>query len=278
MNPTEALRTSPPAVRTLDAIHEPAVRAALQDWLERPETLGMFLCGSRVLGWADPEGDYDALIVVTPESFRSIPPEQTLIRHFAEGEAPRRMIGDFALLTEAMLEESLRSPLDIDHWPYVDAVLLADRTGKLEEKRRELAAFPEEGWRERAIHRYLTLAIAVHYATADEARGFAPDRQMNLFRAGLAGIHLWFTLQRRWAPPLKWWTREVERLSIRPDTRAVLEAAVLNPTIDTATHLREHLKTDMRHAGLAEVDDIVSAFARTFLPERRAAVYRDSYL
>jgi hypothetical protein len=26
------------------------------------------------------------------------------------------------------------------------------------------------------------------------------------------------------------------------------------------------------------VDDIVPAFARTFLPERRAAIYRDSYL
>jgi hypothetical protein len=273
-----AVNVGTPAVRSLDQVHDPAVRAALKDHIARPETLGMFLCGSRVLGWADPDGDYDALIVVTPEHFRSIPPEQTLLRIFAEGETPRRMIGDFSLLTEAMLEESLRSPLDIDHWPYVDAVLLADRSGALEERRRLLAAFPEAGWRERAVHRYLTLLIAVHYAMADDARGFAADRQMNLFRAGLAGIHLWFTLQKRWAPPLKWWTREVERLSIRPDSRAALEAVVLNPTIDTATHLREHMKTEMRHAGFAEVEDIVSAFARTFLPERRAAVYRDSYI
>lgn len=274
----DAVKAGTPAVRSLEEIHEPAVRAALEDHLARPETLGMLLCGSRVLGWADPDGDYDALILVTPEHFRSIPPEQTLLRIFAEGEAPRRMIGDFSLLTEEMLDESLRSPLDIDHWPYVDAVLLADRTGTLEERRRRLAAFPEERWRERAVHRYLALLIAVHYAMADDARGFAADRQMNLFRAGLAGIHLWFTLHKRWAPPLKWWTREVERLSIRPDSRAALEATVLNPTIDTATHLREHMKTEMRHAGFAEVDDIVSAFARTFLPERRAAIYRDSYL
>lgn len=273
-----ALRSFAPAVRSLDEIHEPAVRAALLAYRDDASTLGLLLCGSRVLGWSDPEGDYDAFVVVTPERFRAMPPEQTLVRLFAEGEAPRRMIGDFSLLTEAMLEESLRSPLDIDHWPYVDAVVVADRTGTLEERRRALAAFPEAGWRERAMHRFLTLAIAVHYATADEARGYAADRQMNLFRAGLAGIHLWFTMQRRWAPPLKWWTREVERLSIRPDTRAVLEGAVLNPTIDTATHLREHMKTEMRHAGITEVDDIVSAFARTFLPERRPAVYRDSYL
>jgi len=274
----ETRNAGAPAVRSLEEIHEPAVRAALQEHRARPDTLGILLCGSRVLGWADPDGDYDALILVTPERFRSIPPEQTLLRIFAEGEAPRRMIGDFSIFTDETLAESLRSPLDIDHWPYVDAVVVADRTGTLEDRRRELAAFPEAGWRERALQRYLTLLIAVHYAIADDLRGFPADRQMNLHRAALAGVHLWFTLQRRWAPPLKWWTREVERLSIRPDSRAALEAAVLNPTIDTATHLREHLKTEMRHAGFAEVDDIVPAFARTFLPERRAAVYRDSYL
>jgi hypothetical protein len=112
----------------------------------------------------------------------------------------------------------------------------------------------------------------------DDVRGFPADRQMNLFRAGLAGIHLWFTLRRRWAPPLKWWTREVERLDIRPDTRAVLEGAVLNPTVETATHLREHLKTELRHAGVSEIEDTTLAFARTLLPERRAAIYRNSYL
>ena len=278
MSLPETRNAGAPAVRSLQEIHEPAVRAALQEHRARPDTLGILLCGSRVLGWADPDGDYDALILVTPERFRSIPPEQTLLRIFAEGEAPRRMIGDFSIFTDETLAESLRSPLDIDHWPYVDAVVVADRTGTLEDRRRELAAFPEAGWRERALQRYLTLLIAVHYAITDDLRGFPADRQMNLHRAALAGVHLWFTLQRRWAPPLKWWTREVERLSIRPDSRAALEAAVLNPTIDTATHLREHLKTEMRHAGFAEVDDIVPAFARTFLPERRAAVYRDSYL
>jgi hypothetical protein len=275
---TDPVPAGTPAVRSLDQIDNPAVRAALDAYFAQEAVLGILLCGSRVLGWADADGDYDALILVTPEHFRSIPPEQTLARIFAEGETPRRMVGDFAILTAATLDESLRSPLDIDHWPYVDAVVVADRTGTLEERRRGLAAFPEAGWRERALQRYLTLLIAVHYAIVDDVRGFAADRQMNLFRAGLAGIHLWFTLQKRWAPPLKWWTREVERLSIRPDSRAALEAAVLNPTIDTATHLREHLKTEMRHAGFAEVDDIVSEFARTFLPERRAAVYRDSYL
>lgn len=278
MTRTDPVPAGTPAVRSLDQIDNPAVRAALDAYFAQEAVLGILLCGSRVLGWADADGDYDALILVTPEHFRSIPPEQTLARIFAEGETPRRMVGDFAILTAATLDESLRSPLDIDHWPYVDAVVVADRTGTLEERRRGLAAFPEAGWRERALQRYLTLLIAVHYAIVDDVRGFAADRQMNLFRAGLAGIHLWFTLQKRWAPPLKWWTREVERLSIRPDSRAALEAAVLNPTIDTATHLREHLKTEMRHAGFAEVDDIVSEFARTFLPERRAAVYRDSYL
>jgi len=272
------LRAGTPAVRSLDQIHEPAVRAALDEYIANPETLGLLLCGSRVLGWAETDGDYDAFVVVTRERYRSLPAEATLVRLYAEGEAPRRMIGDFSIFSEDVLEESLRSPLDIDHWPYADAVVLADRSGRLEEWRLRLAAFPEEGWKERAMHQYLNLAIALHYAVIDDVRGFAADRQMNLFRAGLAGIHLWFTLRKRWAPPLKWWTREVDRLEIRPDTRAVLEGAVLTPTIEMATHLREHMKHELRHAGVSEVDDTVGAFARTFVPERRASVYRDSYL
>jgi len=273
-----ASTTGTPAIRSLDDVHEPAVREALDAYVAHPETLGVLLCGSRVLGWADPVGDYDAIVIVTNEHLRSIPPEKTLVWMAAEGETPRRVIGDFSLFSEETLAEALRSPLDIDHWPYVDAVVVADRDGRIEAWRRKLALFPEGTWRERVVNRYLMMAIAVNYATVDDVRGFEVDRQINLHRAALAGMHLWFTLQKRWAPPLKWWTREVERLGIRPDTRGVLEAAIVNPTIDTATHLREHMKTEMRHAGFAEVDDIVATFARTFLPERRAAIYRDSYL
>ena len=62
---------------------------------------------------------------------------------------------------------------------------------------------------------------------------------------------------------------------IRPDTRAVLEGAVLNPTIEMLTHVRDHLKSDMRHSGIAEVDDFRREFFKTLTPERRPAVYRD---
>ena len=271
-----APRTSP--VRSLADIHEPAVRATLEEALARPDTLGVLLCGSRALGWALPDGDYDAFLYVTRERYRALDLDATQVRIFAEGESPRRMIGDFSVFSDEIFEEALGSPLDIDHWPYVDGVVLADRDGRLEEWRRRLAAYPEAWWRERALNKYIQLVIAYHSAALADVRGYDVDRQMSLFRAALAGVHLWFALQRRWAPPLKWWTREVDRLEIRPDTRAALEGAVLNPTVDTATHLRDHLKMELRHAGITEVDDLIRAFFATFLPERRAAVYRDTYL
>jgi predicted nucleotidyltransferase len=269
-------RTRP--VRALEEIDEPDVRAALDEYLAHPETIGVLLCGSRVLGWADHDGDYDAFVVVSQERYRSIPPESTLVRLYADGETPRRMIGDFSIFSEEVLEESLRSPLDIDHWPYRDAVVIGDPKGTLEAWRRRLAAYPEERWQERAMNRYIQMAVAVSHATSDDVRGFLPDRQINLARAGLAGIHLWFAIRKCWSPPLKWWTREVERMEIRPDTRAILEGAVLNPSVETVTHLREHMKTELRHAGVTDVEDVIGAFARSFLPERRAGVYRDSYL
>jgi hypothetical protein len=94
-------------------------------------------------------------------------------------------------------------------------------------------------------------------------------------------VSLWFTLQRRWAPPYKWLTPEIERLEMRPDTRGILEGALVNPTMDTLTHLRDHLKTEMRYAGIAEATSrelLLEAFAATFLPERAAGVYRSLFL
>ncbi|HTK70344.1 MAG TPA: DUF4037 domain-containing protein [Candidatus Eisenbacteria bacterium] len=270
--------TAPP-VRALDDVHEPAVRAAVDALIAHPATLGFTFCGSRAAGFATPEADYDGFALVTREHYRSLDVEaQQVLIYSDEGDAPKRVIGDFSLFSEDVLEEALRSPLDIDHWPWVDAVIVADRNGALAAWRDRLAAFPEAQRKERAIHRYIQMVIALHYAIADDVRGFEMDRQINLHRAALAAVHLWFTLRGRWAPPLKWLTREIERLEIRPDTRAILEGAVLNPSIEMLTHVRDHMKSDMRYSGITEVDDLRREFFKTLTPERRPAVYRDSYL
>jgi hypothetical protein len=278
MTPSTSPGPDSTPVRSLDAITEPAVRAHFDAALADPATLGAVLVGSRAIGWAMPDGDYDAFILVTPDRLRTLAPEQRQVFHFAEGEYPKRLIGDYTYFSEESLETHLASPHDIDHWPWVDAAVLADRTGRLETWRARLAALPEADRNERAIQKFIQLQIAYHYATADDVRGFEVDRQMNLYRAVLAGAHLWFTLRGRWTPPLKWWTREIERLEMRPDTRGILEGAIRNPTIETLTQLRDHLKTDMRYAGIAEVDDFVRAFIERLQPERCEARYRHTYL
>jgi hypothetical protein len=275
-NPTSS--RSPAPVRSLDAITEPAVRAYLDRALARPETLGLLLVGSRALGWADPRGDYDLFLLVPAAHLRTLPPEEAQVFLFAEGEIPKRMIGDFSYVSEETLETHRKSPLDIDHWPYLDAVVLADRTGRLPDWCARISALPEAERRERAIQKYLQMAIALSYATADDVRGYGADRQMNLFRSVLAGLHLWFALRGRWAPPFKWWTREVERLEMRPDTRGILEAASLNPAIETVIPLRDHLREEMRHAGITEVNDPVRAFIERLTLDARDAQYRHTYL
>lgn len=254
------------------------MRAHLDAALARPETLGLLLVGSRALGWAHERGDYDVLILVTPEHLRSLPPEEAQVFLYAEGEFPKRMTGDFSYVSEETLGAHLASPLDIDHWPYRDAVVLFDRTGRLPDWCVRLGTLPEPERRERAIQKYLQMAIALSYATVDDVRGYGVDRQMNLFRSVLAGLHLWFALRGRWAPPFKWWSREVERLEMRPDTRGILEAAILNPTIETVIPLRDHLREEMRHAGFTEVNDLVRAFVERLTADSRDAQYRHTYL
>jgi predicted nucleotidyltransferase len=265
-------------VRTIDDVHEPLARDWLRARIADPATTGVILCGSRATGWAAPNGDYDALVFLAPEAYARVPAAETLLHLYAPGETPRRLVGDFSILSEDHLGIHLASPLDIDHWAYEDGVVLFDRRGDLESWRRRIAAFPEEGWRERALNKYLQILVSYSYAVKSDVAGREAERQMSLFRAALAGIHLWFTIRRRWAPPFKWWTHEIERLEMRPDTRAVLEGAALRPSLEVMTQLREHLKTELRYAGVTEVDDIMPAFAATFLPETQATVYRSTYL
>ena len=266
--------------RSIADVHEPLAREWLEAAVARPETLGIMLVGSRATGWGAPDSDYDAFVYVTPEAFRATPVKDTLV--FLEvPETPPRVVGDFSIFSPEHLDIHQRSPLDIDHWPYLDAILLFDRTGDLEERRRRIAAFPEAGWKERVIDKYLILVTAYSYALKSEKAGLDAQRQLNIFRAVLAGVGLWFTLQRRWAPPYKWLTPEIERLEIRPDTRGILEGALLNPCMDTLTHWRDHLKTEMKYAGIEEAvsrDKLLESFAATFLPERAEGVNRNLYL
>ena len=267
--------------RSIAEVHEPRARAWLEAEIARPDTLGVLLVGSRANGWGAPDTDYDAFVYVTPERYRATAARDTLVWLEAEGEVPARVVGDFSIFSPEHLDVHERSPLDIDHWPYVDAVLLFDRTGSLEERRRRIAAFPEDGWRERAFDKYMTLAVAYSYAMKSDLAGLDAQRQLNVFRGVLAGVSLWFTLQRRWAPPYKWLTPEIERLAMRPDTRGVVEGALLNPSVDTLTHLRDHLKSEMKYAGITEVaarETLLEAFAASFLPERAPGVQRSLYL
>lgn len=274
-----AAATAPP--RSIAEVHEPRTRAWLEAQASRPDTLGILLVGSRANGWGSPDADYDAFVYVAPDRYRDTPVKDTLVWLEAEGEVPARIVGDFSIFAPEHLDLHERSPLDIDHWPYHDAVVLLDRTGTLEARRRRIAAFPEEGWKERAIDKYLIVAASYSYAVKSDLAGLGAQRQLNVFRAVLAGVSLWFTLQRRWAPPYKWLTPEIERLEIRPDTRGILEGALLNPSIDTLTHMRDHLKREMSYAGIAEMasrDTLLEAFAATFRPDRAAGVQRSLYL
>ena len=267
--------------RSIAEVHEPRARAWLEAESARPDTLGILLVGSRATGWGAADSDYDAFVYVAPGRYRATEARDTLVWLEAEGEFPARVVGDFSIFSPEHLDLHERSPLDIDHWPYQDAILLFDRTGSLEDRRLRIAAFPEVGWKERAIDKYLILAGAYSCAMKSDLTGLDAQRQLNIFRGVLAGVSLWFTLQRRWAPPYKWLVPEIERLAMRPDTRGVVEGALLNPSMDTLTHLRDHLKSEMKYAGIAEMasrETLLEAFAATFHPERAPGVYRSLYL
>jgi hypothetical protein len=52
---------------------------------------------------------------------------------FDESVEPRKPVIDFSPVSDSWFRQQMDTPLDIDHSPYAEGVVIHDRSGKLEE-------------------------------------------------------------------------------------------------------------------------------------------------
>lgn len=190
-------------VKTIKEIDDKMVRERLEGLIKEPHVLGVMLWGSRATGFGDPTTDWDALIYVTEEYYDNLELKDTIWLEFDESVEPRKLVIDFSPVSDGWFRQQIDSPLDMDHFPYEEGVVIHDPTGKLEEWRKKLARYPEEEHVDRMKNKFALAVGSFGAGRIDNDRGFFHDSKLNLYRSIVAAVNLWFTIKKSWTPPLK---------------------------------------------------------------------------
>ncbi len=267
-----------PIVKSIEEIDDVMARERLEGLIKEPHVMGVMLWGSRATGFGAPTTDWDALIYVTDEYYYSLDLLDTIWLEFDESVEPKKLVIDFSPVSDAWFKQQIDSPLDIDHSPYAEGVVIYDPSGKLEEWRQKLARYPAEEHLDRLKNKYALVIGPLGAAHIDEKRGFTHSSKLNLYRGVVAAANLWFAIKKSWAPPFKWWSQHVKKLGMSDETYKIFCDALDNPTMETLRPLFVHLKQLILDDGHDFPNDAISAFLETIHTDGRPAQIRHSYL
>lgn len=255
-----------------------------QEMIKKPHVLGFLVWGSRATGFGAPKCDWDALVYVTEEYYDQLDLKDTLWWITDESVTPKRLVIDFSPISDAWFQQQIESPLDIDHSPYADGITLYDKTGKLEEWRQKLARYPEEEHEDRLKNKYVQFINAFGEAMIDDRRleldeeKFRPNRQINLYRAVLAAIHLWFAVEKLWSPPFKWWSHHALQHGMNAEEFQLFSEIIESPDLENMRKVIDHLKQKILDHGLEFPNDYVGTFLETIHTNGRPKQIRHTYL
>ena len=267
-----------PIVSSIAEIDDKMARERLEGLVNEPHVLGVMLWGSRATGFGSPTTDWDALVYTTEEYYDSLELKDTIWLEFDESVEPRRLIIDFSPIADSWFRQQIESPLDIDHFPYVEGVVIHDPTGKLEEWRQKLAHYPEEEHLNRLKNKYILMLGSLGYTDINHRRGFELDSKLNAFRTVVAAVNLWFTMKKSWTPPLKWWSRHAKKMNMPDETFALFSKCINEPVFENIVELFKHLKQQILNDGYNFPNDTMSAFLETIHVKGRPAQIRHSYM
>lgn len=265
-------------LKTVENVDDEMARKRMEGLLEESWVLGIMVWGSKATGFGAPNADWDALIYVTEEYYNSLEIMDTIWLEFDETVEPKRLVIDFSPISDAWFRQQMDSPLDIDHFPYEEGVVIHDPTGKLEEWRRKLARYPEEEHLDRLKNKYMLLMGSLGNAHVDEKRGFIVDSKLNLYRAIVAAANLWFAIKKSWAPPFKWWSKHAKKMGMTDDTYALFTNTFENPTLEFLVELYKHLRQMIVDDGYEFPNDSIRAFLETIHTDGRLQQIRHSYM
>jgi predicted nucleotidyltransferase len=244
-------------------ITEQKVREKIEEYMLDPNILGIMLWGSRATGFSSPDSDWDALLLVENEYYDSLSILETAyVVTEGEGEQ-RRVLIDFSLWSEECAQQILESPHDIDHWAWVEGLIIYDPQLKMSEWKTRIAKYPEEEHEERLKSKFVQLVVARYYAMTTHKRGLVADSKINLYRAILCAINLWFSLKKSWTPSLKWWSKHVKQMDMPENIFNLFISTLEAPTLKKIIKIEKYLKNEIIKQGYDFPDDFLSVLLET---------------
>ncbi|MHA1964739.1 MAG: DUF4037 domain-containing protein [Candidatus Thorarchaeota archaeon] len=267
-----------PIVKSIEEIDDKMARERLEGLVKEPHVLGVMIWGSRATGFGAPTTDWDALIYVTEEYYDSLELKDTIWLEFDESVEPRKLVIDFSPVADSWFRQQIESPLDIDHSPYEEGVVIHDPTGKLEEWRQKLARYPDEEHIDRMKNKFALAVGSFGAGRIDKDRGFIHDSKLNLYRSIVASVNLWFTMKKSWTPPLKWWTPHSKKQGMTDETYTLFCEALDNPSVETVGAVLKHLRGMIVEDGYDFPNDFINAFLETIHVDGRPGQIRHSYI
>lgn len=264
--------------KSLDIITDPQVKSKIEEYMQDSNVLGIMLWGSRATGFGASDSDWDALVLVTNEYYDGLDVKETAYVVIDESTKPRKVLIDFSIWSEECAQQIYESPMDIDHWAWIEGTIIHDPQRKMAEWKKKISSYPEEEQEERLKSKFVQMVVARYYAMVTVKRGFEPDSKLNLYRAILSAIHLWFSLQKTWTPSLKWWSKHAKRIGMNEETYILFSDALKTPTLDNIGQIEKYLKDEIIAQGYTFPNDSLQMMLETVHRKGRPYVIKHSYL
>lgn len=138
-------------IKPYDALSDPVIKALIAEAMADPDVLGLVMLGSRALGVASPESDYDVMFVVTDEAHAQY--NETHV-------SPKRGTTISPLIVQSDIWDDSPHNLklgSVQPWmlpAYAEACVLYDRTGETTRLIDELRQMSADQAREEVVEWY----------------------------------------------------------------------------------------------------------------------------
>lgn len=244
-------------------------RERVAAWAADPDVLGVVWVGSRSRGHGDATSDDDLEVLLAPEAFARLAPDDTYVMEPEPGVEPPRLVYDAQLTSLEALTAKAASPRDLDHWPYERSPVLFDRDGRVAAAVRAAAEMAEPFRSARIRHGALDTALAIARARKTRTRGFPAASALLVARGAKALSRVIFALESRWVPLDHWLEPELRTLADPMGVSPLLVEALVGCRYEPLQEALERLQPSLEGEGFPAASR-AKFFAEMMHPARAA--------
>jgi hypothetical protein len=248
----------------------PETAERLQQWISRPEVLGVILVGSKSTPYSDYHSDDDLEVILTIDAHaRLSAAECSEVLYAPEGER-RPIIYDALYESLAELQHKANSPRDLEHWPYERAHVLFDRDGSVGAGVAAARVMTPEFRRERLLHATVDASIAARRAAKTLDRGAEAASRLIVARGAKALSRILFALEHRWVPLDHWLEPELQTLEDPTGAGPLLIAALTSGRSEPIKEALDGLEDRLAAEGVPRPEGRLALFLELIHPSRAA--------